>query len=274
MGRIILSPGQKARSVPKLSLVTGSAKGLGLALVEKLASKGGTVIAIDRNPEALDRVAQKYPDRIKTLCVDLANLDQLPQMIDDIKKIAHPLGSINLAVMNAGISATGRFEKIPDKIHKAVFDINCVSPIRTAAALVGTDLMARGSALIFISSLSHQIGYPGGASYAASKDAVAVYAKSVRKAWAKKNIHAMAVFPGPMDTKMAAMHSPTKNTKANRAAPDGVADSILKAAQRGSHVLYPGLSASLIGVSGQLLPRLMTAMMRKILFEKMDKETY
>ena len=70
---------------------------------------------------------------------------------------------------------------------------------------------AAGGTVIFVSSLSHRTGYPGAASYAASKGAIAVYAGSIRKPFRRAlGVHVACAFPGPMKTEHAAAGSTAK----------------------------------------------------------------
>jgi short-subunit dehydrogenase len=91
-----------------------------------------------------------------------------------------------------------------------VLRVNAEAPMVIAAALLESKHMhCSGAAMVFVSSLSHFTGYPGAASYAASKDALAIYARSMRKYAASKGVTLITVaFPGPLKTDHAERHSP------------------------------------------------------------------
>ena len=105
-------------------------------------------------------------------------------------------------------SASGKFEKIPLEVHQKLLRLNAETPMVMAARLAAMGKLNANARLVFVSSLSHFTGYPGAASYAASKDAIAVYAKSIRKPFARFSVRVCCVFPGPMQTAQAETHAP------------------------------------------------------------------
>lgn len=259
---------------PKLSLVTGAANGLGCEIARMLLTAGGRVICIDRDEEQLHHLQSKFPETCIAIVSDLADLDNIENLIPQIVDQTNQFGLLNLVLFNAGISATGRFEMLPSGIHENIINLNATSPMLMASSMMREKLMNEGSAMVFISSLSHQTGYPGAASYAASKDAIAIYAKSIRKDYSRHKVHVMSVFPGPIRTKMAERHSPEGANSKKRMPPKKIARRILQAASRGQTELFPDLIARFSSVLGRLMPHTMTKIMRKIIFEKLDKEIY
>lgn len=259
---------------PKMSLVSGAANGLGLEISLQIMNAGGKVVAIDNDKIKLQHLKSKFPDLCIPVTANLAQIDDIGSLMENIAATETKHGSFNLVIFNAAISATGRFELIPDNIHQNILTLNAICPMIMASQLVQKKLMRKGSAMVFISSLSHQTGYPGAATYAASKDAIAIYAKSIRKAFAREKIHVMSVFPGPIRTRMAEQHAP-KNAKAgNRMPPKKMAIRILRAASRGQPVLFSDAVARITAAISRIFPRTITKIMRKIIFDKLSKETY
>ncbi len=163
-------------------------------------------------------------------------------------------------------------KKVPTTIK--IIAVNAIGPMIMASLLIGNNAMAKGSTMVFMSSLSHQTGYPGAASYAASKDALAVYAKSVAKEFANHKVNVMRVFPRPINTNMAQRHAPKDANAKKRMPAEKVATQILNAARKGSDVLYPDNVSRLVAVASTIMPRAMTKLMRRIIFEKLDGETF
>lgn len=264
----------RPHQTPKLAMITGAGEGLGNALARLILLAGGKVVAIDIDAEKIARLKREFPDQCISITADLSNLDAQEELNQQIEKINQQFGKFNLVIFNAGISATGHFEKIPAHIHQKIMSLNAASPMMMSATLMQNNAFAQGAAVVFISSLSHQTGYPGAASYAASKDVVAIYAKSIVRAYSRRKVHVMTVFPGPIATRMAARHSPNPDKKSNRQHPDKVAMRILRAASRGQSVLYPNIAARIIATIGHYLPGPLTKLMRRVLFEKMDGEVF
>ncbi len=259
---------------PALSLITGAANGLGKALTHVILKTGGKIVVIDRDREKLAEMSSKFPNQLIPIELDLVDITDLDEWTDRLKSICKNHGKFNAVFFNAAISATGHFEKIPLEIHRKIIQINTISPLVMSSALVRSHLMAPHSAMVFVSSLSFKTGYPGAATYAASKDAIAIYAKSIRKEFAAKKIHVMSVFPGPIRTQMAERHSPANASAGKRMEPKKMAQKILRAANSGRLELYPDWIARFTAIAATIFPNAFTKLMRKIIFEKLDKETF
>lgn len=143
-----------------------------------------------------------------------------------------------------------------------------------ASGLAARNAFAPSARLTFVASLACKTGYPGAASYAASKNAVAVYARSIKKPFQQRGISVLAVFPGPIKTAHAAYHAPPGARAESRMLPDELAERIIRAADAGKSRLYPGMNAKISAVAGILAPRLTTSLMRKMLFEKLPTEKW
>ncbi len=245
------------------ALVTGAAVGLGREIARQLAARGTLVTAIDRLPvEPAPGLTPRQLD-----LADRGAVDRLLQELAD-----EP--SFDWVVHNAGISATGNFERIPDAAYLRLLTVNCETPMVITAAMVRMAKIAPGGRLVFISSLSHFTGYPGGAAYGASKDALTIYARSIRPALKRRGIGVTTVFPGPVRTGHASRHAPPDASANRRMDPAKLAARIIRAAERGKKTLYPGLIAKSGRLFGGLMPRRMTAFMRRTIFEKLERDVY
>lgn len=245
------------------ALVTGAASGLGQALVERLVSERHEVVAVDRNP--IDTAPG-----VTAVTVDLAERTEVDRIAEELRE----MGPFDLVVHNAGISATGRFEDIPEDACRKLLAVNCEAPMVMTAALLRAGRLAKGASIIFISSISHRTGYPGASVYAATKDVLAVYAKSISRDFRRLGINVMTVFPGPVRTEHAERHAPQGADASRRMEPAVLAAIILRAVTRRKRVLYPGAQAKLGRVLGGLMPRLTTRFMRRAIFEKLDRNVY
>jgi cyclic-di-GMP-binding biofilm dispersal mediator protein len=238
----------------KKALVTGSASGLGAALAHELTTRGYKVVGVDRNEPTTSAVSQSV------IC-DLSSRDDLDAMLPSI--IA--AGPYELVFMNAGISATGKFESISMQAQLAVLQVNLEAPLVMTNALLKADSLQGG--ICFISSLSHFTGYPGAATYAASKDGLVAYANSLRKAGIKTTL----TFPGPLDTPHAEQHAPQGSSAERRMKPDVAAQKIVDAVIAGKNSVTPGFVAKISSLVGRLFPHSVTKIMRKALYEKLDR---
>lgn len=241
----------------KKALITGGAAGLGAAMAAQLAASGAQVWIVDRNtPDAM-------PSLHPVQC-DLVDIEALQPLADRLQAA----GPFDLVVMSAGISAVGPFETLCPTALRDVVTVNCVAPVVLTRNLLARDLIAPGGRLIFISSLSHFTGYPGASAYAASKDALVAFARSLRRPL--RNRHAITVqvaAPGPMRTAHAERYAPAGSSGKGRAEPAAIARAILRSSRR--FMIVPGLPAQAMARFGRLFPDYATRTMRRIIFEKL-----
>lgn len=246
-------------------LITGGAAGLGAALVEGMVHRGHEVLVVDHDAERL----KELPRGVGTIVADLANTASLAGLVDTMS----PGGPFDVAIMNAGTSATGPFEHIPDRDHRKVIAVNLLAPMALTALLLQRGLVSDGGSLIYISSLSHFLGYPGASVYAGTKDGIAIFARSLRKALRRRSIKVLTVFPGPLDTEHAQRYAPPGADRGRRM-PPRVAAELIIAHMRTSGTVIPGFGHALLGKLGWLAPTLATAFMRRIIFEKLHVESH
>ena len=205
------------------------------------------------------------PTGAEVLPLDLAQ----PATWDRLFQTLPTRPPINLVIHNAGISATGPFTQIPADLQARVMAVNFTAPLMLNAELGHRKLTCKEVDFVLVSSLSVYSGYPGASVYAATKAGLAAYGKSLRAARGKSGGRVLMVFPGPVRTDHAREHSPDNRYEHKRMDPAVLASSIYLAWQRGSKTLVPGAGNKVSALLGWCFPRLMTALMRKLLFKKM-----
>lgn len=241
------------------ALVTGGSGGLGRAMVERLLELGHAVVSVDR---------AETPAGATGIMCDLAAREEVDRTLPAI--LAG--GPYEVVIFNAGVSATGRFEAMPFEAYRRLMTVNAETPMLLAAALMRAGAATRRMA--FVSSLSHFTGYPGAAVYAASKDALAIYARSVRKPFARHGVSVTLACPGPLRTGHAERHAPPGADPERRMDPDVAARAILDATLTGRRFVAPGAPARLAALAGMLFPGMATRRMRRLIFERLERETW
>jgi short-subunit dehydrogenase len=249
-------------------MITGGADGIGRALVERYARAGHAVTIIDRDAERATQLCAAIRASGGDASFIEADLSDR-RSINDALAALRRLPPADLVVHCAGISAVGRFAESDLAQQSAVLAINLRAPIQISAGLLRDRRVVGGGTLVFIASLSVFTGYPGAASYAASKDGVAAYARSLRVALAPQAINVLTVFPGPTRTAHARRYSPDNRREARRMPPEQLAELIEAAVLRRQAQLVPGLGNQLAAAIGRILPGLAEFIMRKTLFEKL-----
>lgn len=245
-------------------LITGAADGIGRALACAYRARGAGVLGVDVDAERAAALTAHHGIAFE-LC-DLADRADVDALVERLA-VAAPF---DVVIHNAGISAVGRFATSDLAAQRRVTSINLEAPLVVTAGLLGAGRVAAGGSLVFVSSLSHQVGYPGAAVYAATKDGVASYARSLSVALAPERIHVLRVFPGPTRTEHAARYAPKGSDASKRMPPETVAARILRAIDRRRRVLIPGIGNRVAARLGAVAPRFMDRMMRKLILEKLD----
>lgn len=179
----------------RVVLVTGGAKGIGLACARAFADAG-------------DRVAITYrsapPDEGDAdglLCVpcDVTEPDQVDAAFD---RVEAELGPVEILVANAGITRDTLVLRMKDPDFTDVVETNLTGGFRVARRAVTKMMRARWGRIIFISSVVGATGQAGQANYAASKAGIVGLARSLAREFATRQITVNVIAPGPIDTDM------------------------------------------------------------------------
>lgn len=181
----------------KTVLVTGSNRGIGLALVRHYRDRGEHVIAVCRKPsEALESSGARIESGVDVS--DAAAVEALAQRLADTR--------IDVLVLNAGILAKETLGDIDgagfDSIRRQ-FEINTLAPLRVAQALLPQ--LAEGSKIGIITSRMGSVadnGSGGYYGYRASKAAVNAVGKSLANDLAPRGIAVFLLHPGYVATDM------------------------------------------------------------------------
>jgi short-subunit dehydrogenase len=253
---------------PTICAITGAADGIGLALARRFAQAGWTIVGIDVDEERAAAAAaelQALGADVEFIVADLSRDAGLALVVDKLRD--GPL--LDLVIHNAGISAVGRFEQLDLAAQEKVIAVNLRAPLQVTAALGQQELLAPTAGLIFLASLSHYVSYPGAAVYAATKDGLAHYGRSLQIA--RPFGHTLVVFPGPTRTAHARRYSPDNSREHTRMPPELLAAAIFQAYQRRRARLVPGLGNQLVAFGGHLVPRLLEQIMRRAIFDRLEK---
>ena len=252
----------------KTVLITGAADGIGRALAFAFAQRGYHILGIDFDAERSARTQAELTEQGFTDQFLQADLSQ-PNFLDDLLP---NLPAIDILVNNAGISAVGAFEQLDWQRQQRVLNVNLRAPIQLTTAILKNNVLKPNGSIVFISSLSHYVGYPGAAVYAASKDGLAAYARNLRIALKKQNQHVLVVFPGPTRTAHASRYSPNNARESKRMSPETLAMHIVRATEKRKDKLFPG-AAGVMAFFGLWFPALAEHIMKRSLFDILHGRT-
>lgn len=182
-----------------VTVVTGGSQGIGKAIAEFLASRGGDIAVFDiadgagvvDSIRAMGRRAQFYR-------VDVSDFRMAGEAVDAVVK---DMGSVNNLVNNAGITSDKLLLRMKEDDWDRVIQVNLKSAFNCTRAVVRY-LMKTGGAIVNISSIAGVMGNAGQANYAASKAGIIGFTKSVAREYGERGIRVNAVAPGFIKTKM------------------------------------------------------------------------
>jgi short-subunit dehydrogenase len=252
----------------KVCAITGAADGIGRALALRYAQAGYTIVGIDLDAERSATTKQMIEAGGGTAVFFQADLSQTDGLTQLAKQLADH-APLDVFIHNAGINAVGHFAQLDLARQEKVLDLNLRAPLQLTAVLLNQNQLAADGQLVFLSSLSRYVSYPGAAVYAATKDGLAAYGRSLDVALPQS---VLTVFPGPTRTAHARRYSPDNSREETRMAPERLADLIFEAAENGRSALIPGLQNQLFAQLGHYWPGLMDWAMRKLILEKLGAE--
>jgi C-7 ketoreductase len=179
-------------------IVTGATRGIGRATVEAILDRGGKVVAIARNEEALRALEASEAERIRAVAVDLEDVARVPEAA---QRAIDAFGSVDGLVNCAGIA---RYESVGaiglDSIEAQV-RVNLVAPLLLSQA-VAEHLRGRGGAIVNVSSTLSERVAQNTVVYAATKAALNTLTKGLALELAPARVRVNAVLPGGVETDM------------------------------------------------------------------------
>lgn len=179
----------------KIAVVTGGAKGIGLAISEKLAEVGATVYALGRSANI--ELDTKY-NIIYKQC-DVSDLESVTNTLTEIHKES---GKIDILVNNAGITKDNLILRMSESDFDDVMNINLKGVFNTCKTVSKFMLSQKQGRIINIGSIVGTTGNAGQSNYAASKAGLIGFTKSLAKELAGRNILVNLIAPGYVLTEM------------------------------------------------------------------------
>ncbi|WP_306191051.1 MULTISPECIES: SDR family NAD(P)-dependent oxidoreductase [unclassified Streptomyces] len=181
----------------KAAVVTGASKGIGLAVVEKLADEGAKVVAGSRTstPE-LDALAAKHD--IAIVSVDLSTTKGAERLV---QQAVEQYGRVDILVNNVGAAEPREsFLEVSDADWQRIFDLTFFSAVRVSRAALPHLVQDGGGAIVNISSINARLPFPMVVDYSAAKAALTNLNKALSEEFAPRGVRVNAVSPGPVRT--------------------------------------------------------------------------
>jgi 3-oxoacyl-[acyl-carrier protein] reductase len=185
----------------KAAFVTGSTRGIGLAIAQALHGAGAKVAVAGRDAGRAQQVALSLGERATGVACDVAREEQVTAAISAAEAA---LGPIDILVNNAGLTRDNILLRLSEQDWDAVLDANLKGAFHTTRAVIKGMMKRRAGRIINITSVVGLTGNKGQANYAASKAGLIGFTKSVAKEYASRNILVNCIAPGFIETDMTA----------------------------------------------------------------------
>ncbi len=186
----------------QVAIVTGGSRGIGAAIVKRLAKDGMHVVAVARNLEKLQAVCDEVISAggsAEPVVCDIADSAAVGKMVEGV---VEKHGRLDVLVNNAGITKDGLIMRMEDADFDIVIQTNLKSAFAAIRAAARPMMRAKYGRIINIASVSGVAGNAGQANYAASKAGLIGLSKTVAKELGTKGVTCNCIAPGFITTDM------------------------------------------------------------------------
>ena len=186
--------------------ITGSTRGIGLAIAHHFAAQGANLVLNGRSEISSELIGEfdQYDVQVVGVSGDVSDADDAKRMIQEA---TDALGSVDVLINNAGITADKLVLKMTADDFERVLKINLTGAFNMTQAVLKPMTKARQGVIINMTSVVGLIGNAGQANYAASKAGLIGLTKSVAREVASRNIRVNAIAPGFIESDMTAVLS-------------------------------------------------------------------
>lgn len=184
----------------KTAIITGSSRGLGLAMALGLARQGANIVVTDvlDTKKAVKQI-EKQGVKVMGLKVDVTKPKQIEAMV---KKVVGKFKKIDILINNAGIYYPTPLPKTKEKDWNRILDVNLKGAEMCAHAVGQQMLKQKSGAIINIASIAGINAFGMSSAYNCSKAALIMLTKTLAAEWAAKGIRVNAICPGIFATDM------------------------------------------------------------------------
>jgi NAD(P)-dependent dehydrogenase (short-subunit alcohol dehydrogenase family) len=188
----------------KVALITGSSKGIGKAIAERMAEQGAKVVISSRNQDACEEVAAGINAEGGEAIAIACNINYQEQLKNLVAQTQQRLGSVNVLVCNAALNPYfGPSQNIPDEAFEKIMHANIGSVHRLCQLVIPDMAEGDGGSVIIVSSIGGLKGSDKLGAYSISKAADMQIARNLAVEWGPKNVRVNCIAPGLVRTDFA-----------------------------------------------------------------------
>ncbi|HHO52511.1 MAG TPA: SDR family NAD(P)-dependent oxidoreductase [Deltaproteobacteria bacterium] len=252
----------------KRVFLVGGSEGIGRATARALARQGAHVVVGARRQGPLDETVAELeqigsgPQRFAAISVDVTDREAVRGVVQPVLDALG--GGIDVLILNVGSARPGYVHDLDDADFDQMIAINYLGHVHVVRAFLAS-LEEGGADVCFISSALGFMSMPGYTAYSASKYAIAGFAEGLRMELAPQKVRVSLFYPGTTDTPglvqendskpaaVWAMEADSSFSKTHK--PEDVANSLLRAIERGRFENFPGFDVWLVWWMYKRFPR-------------------
>lgn len=209
----------------RVALVTGASSGLGLAIARELAVEGASVAIVARREEPLRRAAADLVasshHRVLPIAGDVSKPDEAERIV---REAAATLGPVDILLANAGGPPSTTFATTTDEQYVAALELNLLSSVRLARAVVPGMRERRWGRVVFLTSMAAKQPMPGLLLSNTARAGLLGFAKSLATECAPDGVLVHTLLPGHFDTDRAVELSKARAAREGRTIESVMAD--------------------------------------------------
>jgi len=245
--------------------ITGGARGIGLAIAQSVAQRGGRVAVGDIDGAAAERAAEALGERAVGMQLDVTDRESFERFLDSTSEA---LGPLDVLVNNAGVMIVGPFAGADPAAAARVMDVNVDGVIQGTRLAIPRLRERGGGQIVNVISGAAWVAPPALATYAASKHAVKGFSDAVREELHGDRIELTAVYPNLVRTELAVGTKPARGGRWIE--PNEVGEAVAAAIERPrAEVFIPRWIAGVLRFQAALPPRARDAIGRAFGLDKL-----
>jgi NADP-dependent 3-hydroxy acid dehydrogenase YdfG len=244
----------------KVVAITGGARGIGRATAAALIAQGARVSIGDIDETLVASTAKELGSGTIGLPLDVTDRASFTRYLEETES---QLGPLDVLINNAGIMPIGPFVSESDATAKRMIDIN-LNGVIYGSKLALERFLPRGRGhLVNVASVAGKAGFPGGATYCATKHAVVGLSEAIRAEVRKTDIDVSIVMPVVVNTELGSGLQKSRGVKVVE--PEDVANAIVEALQTGRTDVFVPRSVQGLFRFMYVVPRGMADFISKVL---------
>jgi NAD(P)-dependent dehydrogenase (short-subunit alcohol dehydrogenase family) len=215
---------QRIPTAGRVVVITGGARGIGLATAQATAARGAHVVIGDLDEDSAKRAAKQLGSSATGLHLDVTDHRGFTEVLDTVE---HEVGPIDVLINNAGIMPLGMLDDEADETTYRQLEVNLAAVIHGTREAMRRMKPRRRGHIVNVASVAGKLGAAGGATYCATKHAVVGLCEAVRMELRGSGVEVTCVMPTIVRTELAAGLGQTRLS--SQVAPEKVATAIARA---------------------------------------------